>query len=137
MQLFKGKVKILENLRLELDGSRRDHITIENKIAKQESKAQEVDTKHTAHIQSKDASVAGTAVNLSSRLFTNYIDQWFLKLLNIFASFIPIALRGSTTLQVIMLAGSDEVLLFSPTAVRKGDFSSHEIACKPCFCWWP
>lgn len=52
-------MKILENLRLELDGSRRDHITIENKIAKAEQKNTEVDAKHTTHIQSKDASVAG------------------------------------------------------------------------------
>lgn len=59
LQLFKGKMKILENLRLELDGSRRDHINIENKIAKQEMKNNEVDAKHTTHIQSKDASVAG------------------------------------------------------------------------------
>jgi hypothetical protein len=59
VDLFKGKMKILENLRLELDGSRRDHITIENKIAKQEAKNNEADAKHTAHIQSKDASVAG------------------------------------------------------------------------------
>ena len=59
MQLFKGKMKILENLRLELDGSRRDHINIENKIAKAEQKHTEVDAKHTTHIQSKDASVAG------------------------------------------------------------------------------
>jgi len=59
MQLFKGKMKNLENSRLELDGSRRGHIQIENKIAKQESKNSEVDAKHTTHIQSKDASVAG------------------------------------------------------------------------------
>jgi hypothetical protein len=59
LQLFKGKMKNLENSRLELDGSRRDHINIENKIAKQESKNAEVDAKHTTHIQAKDASVAG------------------------------------------------------------------------------
>lgn len=59
MQLFKGKMKILENLRLELDGSRRQHIQLENKIAKAEAKSVEVDPKHAAHIQSKDASVAG------------------------------------------------------------------------------
>ena len=52
-------MKILESLRLELDGSRRDHVNIENKIAKQEAKQNEVDAKHTTHIQSKDASVAG------------------------------------------------------------------------------
>lgn len=59
VDLFKGKMKILENLRLELDGSRRQHIQLENKIAKAEAKAVEVDPKHAAHIQSKDASVAG------------------------------------------------------------------------------
>jgi len=64
MQLFKGKMKVLENSRLELDGSRRDHINIENKIAKQEHKAGEVDAKHTSHIQSKDASVAGEYCSL-------------------------------------------------------------------------
>lgn len=69
LQLFKGKMKILENLRLELDGSRRDHITIENKIAKQEAKASEVDAKHTTHIQSKDASVAGITTLLSLLLW--------------------------------------------------------------------
>jgi hypothetical protein len=59
VDLFKGKMKILENLRLELDGSRRQHIQLENKIAKAEAKSVEVDPKHAAHIQSKDASVAG------------------------------------------------------------------------------
>ncbi len=63
LQLFKGKMKILENLRLELDGSRRDHINIENKIAKAEQKHVEVDAKHTTHIPSKDASVAGAALS--------------------------------------------------------------------------
>jgi hypothetical protein len=62
VDLFKRKMKVLENSRLELDGSRRDHINIENKIAKQEHKAGEVDAKHTTHIQSKDASVAGKRV---------------------------------------------------------------------------
>ena len=64
MQLFKSKMKNLESSRLELDGSRRDHINIENKIAKQEQKAGEVDAKHTTHIQSKDASVAGGSMIL-------------------------------------------------------------------------
>jgi len=72
VDLFKGKMKVLENSRLELDGSRRDHINIENKIAKQEHKAGEVDAKHTSHIQSKDASVAGKRVafeQLESQLY--------------------------------------------------------------------
>ena len=61
MDLFKGKMKNLENIRLDLDGSRRDHVKIESKIASAEQKNAEVDPKHTTHIQSKDASIAGTA----------------------------------------------------------------------------
>ena len=68
-------MKILENLRLELDGSRRGHVLLENKIAKAESRNTEINTKDTTHMQSKDASVAGrTSLSLVSLLPLNMVQ---------------------------------------------------------------
>jgi hypothetical protein len=78
VDLFKGKMKIIENLRLELDGSRRDHVTLENKIAKQEQKNAEVDSRVATHIQSKDASVAGKRL-----AFEQYEQQLYEELVSL------------------------------------------------------